>query len=154
MEHWKCSICGYIHEGALPADFICPLCKQPAEVFKKELEAAPAKPAAKPVNNGGIEMKKFYRCAHCGNLIEMVHDSNVPVFCCGQKMELLVPNVVEASHEKHLPEVKIEDGVVHVNVGSVNHPMAAEHYIEWVYLQSEKGGQFKALNPGDRKSVV
>ena len=34
-EKWQCSVCGYIHEGPLPADFICPVCKQPASVFKK-----------------------------------------------------------------------------------------------------------------------
>lgn len=33
MEKWKCSICGYIHEGPLPEDFVCPRCKQPASVF-------------------------------------------------------------------------------------------------------------------------
>lgn len=33
MEKWKCSICGYIHEGPLDKDFICPRCKQPASVF-------------------------------------------------------------------------------------------------------------------------
>ena len=31
---WKCKICGYIHEGELPADFVCPKCKQPASVFE------------------------------------------------------------------------------------------------------------------------
>lgn len=42
MEKWKCSVCGYIHEGPLPADFVCPLCKQPASVFVKlEEETAP-----------------------------------------------------------------------------------------------------------------
>jgi rubrerythrin/NAD-dependent dihydropyrimidine dehydrogenase PreA subunit len=35
MEKWRCSVCGYIHEGPLPADFICPRCKQPASVFVK-----------------------------------------------------------------------------------------------------------------------
>ncbi|MEG0767123.1 MAG: 4Fe-4S binding protein, partial [Clostridia bacterium] len=34
-EQWKCSICGYLHEGVLPDDFICPRCKQPARVFVK-----------------------------------------------------------------------------------------------------------------------
>lgn len=34
-EAWKCSVCGYMHEGPLPADFICPVCKQPAKVFVK-----------------------------------------------------------------------------------------------------------------------
>lgn len=42
MTKWKCSICGYIYEGEeLPADFICPLCKQGADKFVK-IEDAPA----------------------------------------------------------------------------------------------------------------
>lgn len=44
MEKWKCSVCGYIHEGPLPTDFVCPRCKQPASVFEK-LAEAPAKGA-------------------------------------------------------------------------------------------------------------
>lgn len=47
MEKWKCSVCGYIHEGPLPQDFKCPVCKQPASVFVK-IEEAPAAPAKNP----------------------------------------------------------------------------------------------------------
>lgn len=42
MEKWKCSICGYVHEGAMTPDFKCPLCKQSADKFVK-VEQAPAK---------------------------------------------------------------------------------------------------------------
>ena len=35
MEQWKCSICGYIHEGALPEHFTCPICNNPASVFER-----------------------------------------------------------------------------------------------------------------------
>ena len=43
MTKWKCGICGYIYEGeALPEGFTCPICKQPASVFVKVEEAAPA----------------------------------------------------------------------------------------------------------------
>ena len=35
MEKWKCTVCCYIHEGPLPADFTCPICKQPASKFVK-----------------------------------------------------------------------------------------------------------------------
>ena len=43
MSKWKCSVCGYIYEGeSLPADFTCPVCKQPASAFEKIEEAAPA----------------------------------------------------------------------------------------------------------------
>ena len=44
MEKWKCSVCGYIHEGPMAEDFKCPICKQPASKFVKiEEAAAPAK---------------------------------------------------------------------------------------------------------------
>ena len=97
---------------------------------------------------------KFYICRHCGNLVGVIHDSGVPMMCCGQKMEALVPNTVEASGEKHLPVVTVEDGAINVNVGTVNHPMAPEHFIEWVYVQTENGGQRKALKPGDDPNVT
>lgn len=101
-----------------------------------------------------MKKQKFYLCRHCGNLITMVHDAGVPVVCCGEKMQELVPNTVEASGEKHLPVVHAEDGVVRVNVGAVDHPMAEEHHIEWVYLQTENGGQLKQLQPGAEPSVT
>ncbi len=92
---------------------------------------------------------KFYICRHCGNLIGMINDAGVPVVCCGEKMEALVPNTVEASGEKHLPVVAVEGSIINVNVGSVDHPMLPEHYIEWIYVQTERGGQSKILKPGD-----
>ena len=49
---------------------------------------------------------KFYKCRHCGNVVEKVVDSSIPVVCCGEKMEELIPNTVEASGEKHIPTVK------------------------------------------------
>ena len=96
---------------------------------------------------------KFYICPHCGNLIGMVKDKGVPVMCCGQKMQPLVPNTVEASGEKHIPVASIENGVLTVNVGSVDHPMAAEHFIEWVYVETENGGIRRTLNPGEAPKV-
>ena len=98
--------------------------------------------------------KKFYICEHCGNIVEKVNDAKVPLMCCGKKMVELVPGTVEASHEKHIPVVKVEGDVVKVDVGSVAHPMAEEHSIEWVYLQTDKGGQRKNLNPGQEPKAV
>ena len=98
-------------------------------------------------------MKKFYICRHCGNLIEMVHDAKVPVICCGERMEALVPNTVEASGEKHIPAVKVTGNVVEVNVGSVDHPMESVHWIEWVQLVTDKGSYRKWLNPGEAPNV-
>ena len=91
-------------------------------------------------------MNKFYRCSHCGNLIGMVHDAGVPMMCCGQKMDALVPNTVEASSEKHLPVVTVDGDTIKVAIGSAAHPMVEEHFIEWVYVQTERGGARKALS--------
>lgn len=99
-------------------------------------------------------MAKFYVCSHCGNLVGVIHDAGVPLMCCGQKMDPLVPNTVEASGEKHLPVVTVEPGKVKVNVGSAAHPMVEEHSIQWVYLETDQGGQRKALNPGDAPEVT
>ena len=96
---------------------------------------------------------KFYICPHCGNIVEMVHDAGVPLVCCGQKMDRLVPGAVEASGEKHVPVVKVSDGLVEVNVGSVDHPMVDVHWIEWVQLNTDKGSYRKRLNPGEAPNV-
>lgn len=98
-------------------------------------------------------MNRFYICRHCGNVIGMIHDAGVPVFCCGERMEGLAPNTVEASGEKHVPVVSVCDGVVRVSVGSTAHPMTSEHSIEWVYLQTNRGGQRKTLNCDDAPEV-
>ena len=96
---------------------------------------------------------KFYICPHCGNIVEMVHDAGVKPFCCGQQMDRLVPNTVEASGEKHIPAVTLRDHLVEVNVGSVDHPMVDVHWIEWVQLVTDKGSHRKWLNPGEAPQV-
>ena len=96
---------------------------------------------------------KFYICPHCGNIVEMVHDAGVKPFCCGQKMNELIPNTVDASGEKHIPAAKVGEGVVEVNVGSVDHPMVDVHWIEWVQLVTDKGSYRKWLNPGEAPNV-
>ena len=100
-----------------------------------------------------MKNSKFYVCPHCGNLVEMVNDAGVKPVCCGQPMNDLVPNTVEASGEKHKPDVKVENGVVNVNVGSINHPMEDVHWIEWVQLNTDKGSQRKFLKPGEAPNV-
>ena len=96
----------------------------------------------------------FKVCSKCGNMVGMINDAGVPMTCCGQPMETLTPNTVEASTEKHIPVVKVENGTVDVTVGSVEHHMDADHYIQWIYLRTEQGGQRKTLNPGDAPHVT
>ena len=96
---------------------------------------------------------RFFICEHCGNLIGMIHDAGVPMMCCGQKMTKLEAGAVEASKEKHIPAVSVEGNSVKVEVGAVAHPMAEEHSILWVYLQTDRGGQRKNLKVGDAPAV-
>ena len=96
---------------------------------------------------------KFYICPHCGNIVEMVHYAGVKPHCCGQKMDELIPNSVEASGEKHVPAVKLLESKVEVNVGSVNHPMEEVHWIEWVQLVTDHGSYRKWLKPGEAPHV-
>ena len=99
-------------------------------------------------------MKKFFVCKHCGNMIGLLHDAGVPMMCCGEKMVELVPNTTDAAQEKHVPVATVEGNKVVVNVGSVDHPMLDEHWIQWVYLETDKGGHRKVLNPGEKPHVV
>ncbi len=92
---------------------------------------------------------KFYICKHCGNIIAFAKNTGVPVMCCGEKMQQLVPNTTDAAQEKHVPVVTQKENCVTVQVGSVPHPMTEEHYIEWICLHTTQGNQRKCLNPGD-----
>ena len=97
--------------------------------------------------------QKFYICPHCGKIIAVVKETGVPVMCCGQKMTELIPGTTDAAREKHVPVYSVENGMVTVQVGSVEHPMQPEHFIEWVSLQTKQGNQRTLLKPGDKPKV-
>ena len=92
--------------------------------------------------------QKFYRCQHCGNIIEKVNDAGVPVICCGEPMKELKPGTSDGAAEKHVPVYEVEGNVVKVAVGSVTHPMVPEHFIEWISVATTNGTQMKHLKPG------
>lgn len=97
--------------------------------------------------------QKFFICETCGNMIAMVKESGVPVVCCGKRMTQLIPGTTDASAEKHVPVYTKEGNRVTVKVGSAEHPMVPEHYIEWVSLQTKFGNQRKQLLPGAAPEV-
>ncbi len=97
---------------------------------------------------------KFYLCEHCGNIVVKVKDKGVPVMCCGQKMTELVPGTTDAAAEKHVPVYTVEGNLVKVNVGSADHPMLPEHYIEWIALKTTQGVQLKYLTPGEKPAAT
>ena len=98
--------------------------------------------------------QKFFKCQYCGNMVGLIEDQGIPLVCCGEEMEELVPNTVDASKEKHVPAVTVAGDSISVQVGSVPHPMDADHNIAFVYVESECGGQRKCLKIGAEPSVT
>ncbi|MGN1201464.1 MAG: desulfoferrodoxin family protein [Candidatus Caccovivens sp.] len=89
---------------------------------------------------------KIYLCPICGRLVVEEKGGTVPS-CCNKDMELLSANIIDASHEKHLPVIEQEHGRVIVKVGSVIHPMTPEHFIKLIVLETNKGFYLKELTP-------
>ncbi len=91
----------------------------------------------------------FYKCMHCGNIAVKPFDMGVSLVCCGEKMTKLEANTVDAAVEKHVPVAEVEGSAVHVQVGSVMHPMTEAHLISFVCLETQKGYQFVELSASD-----
>lgn len=79
----------------------------------------------------------------------MMHKSGVPMICCGEEMERLTENTVDAAVEKHVPAVSRDGNKIHIEIGSVAHPMIEAHYIQWIVLQTQNGVQTKFLHPDE-----
>ena len=92
-----------------------------------------------------IILLKFYLCETCKNVITKVYDSKVPVVCCGKPMKELIPGAVDGALEKHVPAVTVDGKIIKVQIGEVIHPMVAEHYIQFIALETKNGFQIKQL---------
>ena len=97
--------------------------------------------------------KKFLRCPICGNLVEVINDSNVRVMCCGKPMEELVANTTDGATEKHVPVVEINNELVTITVGETLHPMTEEHYIMWIHVFTNLREYHFNLNPSNNPQV-
>ena len=86
---------------------------------------------------------KFFRCTICNNIVTKIVDSGNPLSCCGRPMQELRPGMTDGAVEKHVPVYKIEDGIVHVKVGSEPHPMTDMHHIVFIAIETNKGMQIK-----------
>ncbi|MGM9998163.1 MAG: desulfoferrodoxin family protein [Candidatus Bruticola sp.] len=98
--------------------------------------------------------RDFYICRQCGAIVASMESLGAELICNGHPMELLKAGSQDASKEKHVPDVKVSGNRVEVQVGSVLHPSSAEHYIPWIYLETEKGGQRKSIKPGEEPKAV
>ena len=92
---------------------------------------------------------EVYKCLVCGNMVEVIHQGEGELVCCGQAMKLLAENSVDAAKEKHVPVVEKVEGGYKVTVGSVPHPMEEKHSIEWIELVADGKAYRQFLSPGD-----
>ena len=92
----------------------------------------------------------FYRCPVCGEMVLMVKKAKCTPCCCGKEMVELKAGAVDAALEKHVPACSVSDGVLCVKVGSGEHPMAEEHYIEFIAVERKDGFDLKYLKPGEK----
>ena len=96
------------------------------------------------------EFREIYKCAVCGNIVEVLHAGDGELVCCGQPMNLMKENTVDASKEKHVPVIEQTTTGIKVKVGSVLHPMEEKHYIEWIEVRTGNNVSAKGLLPGEK----
>lgn len=103
---------------------------------------------------------EVYKCNICGNIVEVLIVGGGELVCCGAPMELKVENTEDAVKEKpadtkvmadkHIPVVEMVGDKVLVKIGSVEHPMTAEHHIEWVEIITKARVYRKTFTPGEK----
>ena len=91
----------------------------------------------------------FYKCNESGDIIVKLAGGSANPACCGKDMVELKANTTDAATEKHVPVVLVEGDILTATVGEVEHPMLDEHFINFVYVETESGMRVKQLNPGE-----
>jgi superoxide reductase len=99
------------------------------------------------------QKNEVYKCEICGNIVEVLRAGAGELVCCGQPMKLKVANTVDAATEKHVPVIEKTETGYKVSVGEILHPMAEDHYIEWIELVADGKVYRQDLNPGDEPVV-
>lgn len=97
-----------------------------------------------------IQKRQVYKCSVCGNIVEVLTVGGGTLVCCGKEMILQTENTVDAAKEKHVPVIEKIPGGVKVKVGSVEHPMLENHYIQWIEIETAEKVYRKELKPGDK----
>jgi len=100
------------------------------------------------------ERLNVYKCDVCGIINEVLHHGSGTMVCCNKPMRLLKENTTDAAVEKHVPVIEINHDNVKVMVGSIEHPMTEEHYIEWIEIISDNKVYRQYLKPGEKPEAV
>ena len=94
------------------------------------------------------------RCNKGGALVKVFKDCNCNdcgIKCCGEELQIVKPNSVDAAIEKHVPDYEIIGDEIKVKV---NHVMDDDHYIEWISYVCEKNEQIVYFKPGEEATAT
>jgi len=94
------------------------------------------------------ELHGIYKCALCGNIVEVLHTGDGELVCCGEPMKFFAANTVDAAKEKHVPVIEKTANGFKVKVGSVAHPMEEKHWIEFIEVFADGKVYRQELKPG------
>ena len=97
-----------------------------------------------------MELLSVYKCEKCGNMVEVLHVGGGTMSCCGEPMKLMKENTTDAAQEKHVP---VREGQT-IKVGSAEHPMADDHYIEWIEIINDERVCRCFLKPGQKPEAA
>jgi superoxide reductase len=95
------------------------------------------------------EKLEVYKCAACGNVVEVLTGGVGELVCCGRPMEHRTAQRADQGKEKHVPVVEKANGGIRVRIGSVPHPMEDGHHIEWIEIVTNGKAYRQFLTPGD-----
>ena len=96
------------------------------------------------------QLRDLYRCEVCGHVVEITNEGQPSLVCCNQPMVKLIAKTEDEGLEKHVPVVEETENGVKVKVGSIEHPMEENHYIEWIEIITPDRVLRKFLNPGEK----
>ena len=97
---------------------------------------------------------KFYKCEKCGSFVIKVNNAACSPACCGEPMTELAAGTSDGALEKHVPVVEAKGNIVTVHVGEKEHPMMAEHYIQYIWLETDKGYMQRDLSPDGSPEAI
>ncbi len=101
-----------------------------------------------------IALRQIWHCPLCGNTVEAVFAGGGELVCCGQPMNLLIANTVDAAREKHVPVITDLGNQIEVSVGNVAHPMEEKHYIAFIEVLTAKKIYRHELQPGKEPMAI
>ena len=82
-------------------------------------------------DSGNIDKVRFYVCPSCDNIL--VSTGSASIFCCGRKLERVLPTVATIA-----PKITVEEIDTDYFV-TFDHPMTKDHYLSFAaYVKSDR----------------